>query len=84
MEKNATTVRLHHLTGFPRDLDKHLIQLKIQSDQLTQFEQRLKFMDVPVLGLGSGSIFASANHLSSIAFATIFFKGFHWIGSPFR
>jgi hypothetical protein len=51
---------------------------------LTQFEQGVKFMDVSVLGFLSGSIFASANHLSSIAFATVFIKSLHWIDSLLR
>jgi hypothetical protein len=72
MEKNTAPVRLHHLTGFPRDLQEHLTELKIQADQLTQFEQRVKFMGVSGLCFRPGTIFASANRLSSVAFATFF------------
>jgi hypothetical protein len=84
MEKNATPVCLHHFTGFPRDLNQHLIQLKIQADQLTQFEQGVKLMNMSLLGLLPGPIFASANHLPPIAFATVVFNELHRIGSLFR
>jgi hypothetical protein len=38
MEKNAATVCLHHLAGLLGNLQEHLIESKIQADQLTQFE----------------------------------------------
>jgi hypothetical protein len=84
MEKYAATIRLHHLTGLPRDLHEHLTELKIQADQLTQLEQGVKFMDVSGLRLLPGPIFAPANHLSSVALATLFTKGLHRNGSLWR
>jgi hypothetical protein len=75
MEKNAATVCLHDLAGLLGNLQEHIIELEIQANQLTQFEQRMKFTGVCGAGLFLYLIFASAKHLPSIAFATLFILG---------
>jgi hypothetical protein len=74
MEKNTTAVCLHHLAGLLGNLQEHLIELEIQAYQLAQVKQRLKFTDLPAIGLSPYFIFAPAQYLPPFAFALVFGK----------
>src|SRR4030066_1293011 len=51
MEKETAAIRPHHFARFPGNLHQHLIELKIQADQLPQFQQGMKLADSIALGL---------------------------------
>jgi hypothetical protein len=61
VEKESAAIRLYHFAGFPGDLHQHLVQIKIQPDQLPELQQRVKLANFIVLGQLPHVAFADQN-----------------------
>jgi hypothetical protein len=75
MEEKATTVRLHHFRGLLGNLEKHLMELQIETNESAQFEERLEFSPPFFQRVFSSPVFSSADRFPSVALSSIFCHG---------
>jgi hypothetical protein len=59
MQEQAAAIGLHDLSRSPGNPQKHLIEMKIQSDQPAEFEQGLKLTQALSFGFSSGFVHTS-------------------------
>jgi hypothetical protein len=75
MEKQAAPVCLHHFRGLLGNLEKHIMELQIKTDESAQFEERMEFSRPFFQIVMSNPVFSSSDCLPSFTFSSIFCHG---------
>jgi hypothetical protein len=75
MEKQAAPVCLHHFRGLLGNLEKHIMEFQIKTDESAQFEERMEFSRPFFQIVMSNPVFSSSDCLPSFTFSSIFCHG---------